>query len=377
MKIAFSTTLVCLMLLLFALIPALAQEGPDENEPNNTRGHATSIDGLTIDGEVGRGDDDVDWYKLESQEGYNPTITLTYNDSRCDIDLDVYSDRDLVASLTGTDSPDSDSFDIPGTCYLKVYAYEGHGAYTIDIEPGEGDNTGSQDCAGPDEVESNDTKDVADVIDGTMIEGYACEDDVDWYVLEGQEGYNPTITLTYDDNGCDINLDVYSDRDLVASLTGTDSPDSDSFDIPGTCYLKVYAYDGEGEYTIDIEPAEENGNHGNHNNQDCQGNDEVEPNDTKTHATSIDGTTIDGYACEDDVDWFKIEGLETHRPTFTLTFDDEECDIDLDVYSDDELVGSLTGTSSPDSDEFRVRGDCYLKVYAYDGEGDYTIEIEE
>ena len=252
MKIAFSTTLVCLMLLLFALIPALAQEGPDEDEPNNTRGHATSIDGLTIDGEVGRGDDDVDWYKLEGQEGYNPTITLTYDDSRCDIDLDVYNDRDLVASLTGTDSPDEDEFDIPGTCYLKVYAYDGHGEYTIDIEPGE-DGGGDEECQGPDEVESNDTQDLADVIDGMTIEGYACEDDVDWFKIEGLETHRPTFTLTFDDEECDVDLDVYADDELVGSLTGTSSPDSDEFRVRGDCYLKVYAYDGEGDYTIEIE----------------------------------------------------------------------------------------------------------------------------
>ena len=261
MKIALSTTIVCLVLLLFALMPAAAQEGPDEQESNNTLRTADSISGLTIDGEVGRRGDTDDWFVLEGQEGTNPTITLTYDDQACDIDLEVYSgdENNMVGSLTGTDSPDSDTFDVPSTCYLHVYAYDGHGEYTIDIEPG---NTSSNtECQGDDEVESNDTKDLADSIDGDTIDGYACESDNDWFVLTGQEGTNPTITLEYDDHNCDIDLDVYSDDTLVGSLTGTDSPDEDTFRVRGTCYLHVYAYDGEGDYTITITPSHSHGGH--------------------------------------------------------------------------------------------------------------------
>jgi hypothetical protein len=253
MKIALSTTLACLVLLLFALMPAAAQEGPDEQESNDTIGTADSIDGLTIEGEVGGRNDDSDWFVLEGQEGTNPTITLTYDDQECDIDLEVYSgDEDnMVGSLTGTDSPDEDTFEIPSTCYIHVYAYDGHGEYTIDIEPG--DTQVDEECQGPDEVESNDSMDLADSISGYEIEGYACEGDDDWFVLEGQEGRRPTITLRYDDRECDIDLEVYSDDELVGTLSSTESPDSDEFRVRGTCYLHVYAYDSEGDYTIEIE----------------------------------------------------------------------------------------------------------------------------
>jgi hypothetical protein len=253
MRTVLSAMIGILILFLFTLAPAVAQEGPDEQEPNDTMQQADSIDGFTIDGEVGRRTDQEDWYKLEGQEGTNPTITLTYDADECDIDLDVYSDDELVGSLTGTEDEDSDEFDVPGTCYLHVYAYDGHGEYTIDIEAGDnGGNGHGEECQGPDEVESNDTQDLADTIDGMQIEGYACEDDDDWFMLNGQEGRHPEFTLTYDTDECDIDMDVYSDDELVGSLTGTDSPDSDRFRVPGTCYLRVYAYDGEGDYTIEI-----------------------------------------------------------------------------------------------------------------------------
>jgi hypothetical protein len=172
-------------------------------------------------------------------------------------------------------------------------------------------------------------------------------------------------------------MEVYSgsgrDRDLVGSLSSTDSPDSQTFSVEDTCYLHVFAYEGEGDYTIDIE-SETTNNHG--SNADCEGPDEVEPNDDENAADSIDNLTIDGYACSDDVDWFVLEGQEGRNPYITLSYDEDECDIDLEVYSDDEFIGSLTSTSSPDEDEFRIPGECWIKVYCYDGEGDYTIDIE-
>jgi len=387
MRITLSITLVALALLFFALAPAVAQEGPDENESNDTWDLADSISGLTIDGEIGRHGDSDDWYVLEGQEGYSPTITLTYDTDECDVDMEVYSgggrDSDFVGSLTSTDSPDGDTFDIPDTCYLHVYVYDGDGEYSIDIEPGNEDSGNNHhnnngDCEGPDEVESNDTYDVADLIEGSTIEGYACEGDDDWFVLNGQEGYNPTFTVTYDTRDCDIDVEVYSgsgrDRDLVGSLSSTDSPDSQTFNVEDTCYLHVFAYDGEGDYTIDIEAESTGGHHS--NNSDCEGYDEVEPNDTENAADSIDSLTIEGYACPDDVDWFVLTGQEGRNPSIRLSYDDDECDIDLEIYSDDEYVGSLTSTSSPDEDDFRIPGECWIKVYCYDGEGDYTIDIE-
>jgi hypothetical protein len=252
MKIALSALSVCLVLALFALIPAFAQEGPDENESNDTMRTADSIDGFTIDGEVGRHNDDEDWYVLEGQEGTNPYFTLTFDDDECDIDMDVYSDEDLVGSLTGTTSPDSDSFDVPGTCYLRVYSYDGHGEYSIDIEAGSSDTYGDE-CGGDDEVEPNGEVDLADTISGDTIEGYACDGDEDWFYVESVDGTRPEITLRYDDGECDIDLDVYDDDELVGSLTSTDSPDSDEFRVRGDLYIRVYSYDGEGDYTVEID----------------------------------------------------------------------------------------------------------------------------
>jgi len=372
----FSITLTFLIFLLLALVPVLAQEGPDEVEPNDSRALADSIDGLTIDGEIGRHEDEDDWFVLEGQEGYNPRITLIYDVEECDIDLEVFSDEDLVGSLTSTDSPDRDTFDVAGVCYLHVYVYEGRGEYTIEIEPGDRDRGRDRDpghrrpgqCEGPDEVEPNDGRRDADSIDALTIEGYACEDEDDWFVLEGQEGYRPLITISYDEDECDIDVDVYSDHDEAGSLTGTSSPDSGEFDMPGECYLRVYAFEGEGDYTIEIERQE--------GDEECQGPDEVESNDTRAIADSIEDLTFEGYACEGEDDWFVLQGQEGTRPEITLRYDEDECDIDLEVYSGEELIGSLTDADSPDRDTFRIPDVCYIHVWAYEDEGSYEVEIE-
>jgi hypothetical protein len=379
MRKTLSITVAGLILLLFALAPALAQEGPDEVESNDTMSLADSIDGYTIEGEIGRHGDEDDWFRLEGQEGYHPIITLYYDDDECDIDLEVYSGEDFVGSLTSTTSPDSDQFDVPDDCYIHVYIYDGHGDYTVEIEPGDRDRDRDRDrdhrrdCEGPDEIESNDVRRDADLIEGFEIEGYACEDDDDWFVLNGQEGYHPYITVYYDDYDCDIDVEVYSDRDLVGTLNSVDSPDGDEFEVMDVCYLHVWAFEGEGDYTIEIEPQE--GGSGGHGDE-CEGPDEWESNDTMDLADSIDTLDFEGYACEGDSDWFRLEGQQGRRPQITLYYDDSECDIDLEVYSDDEYVGSLTSTSSPDEDEFRVPDTCYIHVYSYDGEGWYEVEIE-
>jgi hypothetical protein len=380
MKIHFAVSALSLAFLLLMIAPAIAQEGPDEWEPNDTSDQANSISTLYFEGEIGRRGDYDDWFVLEGQEGYHPTITLRYDDDDCDIDLEVYSGNDYVGSLTAVSSPDADTFDVPSVCYIHVYAYEGRGEYSIEILPSAGDydrddHRGSR-CEGPDEWEPNNQPELADLVEGYYIEGYACRDDVDWYELQGQEGVNPTITIYYDERECDVDIDIYSDDELVGTLSSSESPDGDTFHITGDCMLMVEAYSGEGSYEIEIDPAGRGRGRDHDREGRCEGPDEWESNDTRDLADLISGLTIEGYACEDDDDWFMLEGQEGRRPRFTLYYSDRDCDIDMDIFSDDELVGSLVSVDSPDRDSFRVPGTCYLHVYAYDGEGEYTIEIE-
>jgi hypothetical protein len=183
-------------------------------------------------------------------------------------------------------------------------------------------------------------------------------------VLEGQEGTNPSFTMTFDADTLEVDWEVISDDEVVASRTDYGSPDSVTCEVPGTCYIHVWHWSGEGEYRIEI------------NSDACQGDDEVEPNNDKDLADSIDGLEIDGYACANDEDWYVLEGQEGRNPTFTMTFNDEDLEVDWEVYSDDEVVASMTDWDSPEDVTCRIPGTCYIRVWWWEGEGDYKIEIE-
>src|SRR3990172_8946081 len=112
MRLALSAVLGILSMIGLAFVPSPAQgqEGPDEFESNDTKEKANSISGDEILGEVGGRTDSDDWFVLEGQEGSFPEITLWYDADRCDVDMDVWSDDELVGSLTDTASPDRSRF---------------------------------------------------------------------------------------------------------------------------------------------------------------------------------------------------------------------------------------------------------------------------
>ncbi|MCX6647605.1 MAG: hypothetical protein NTY09_14780 [bacterium] len=221
---------------------------------------------------------------------------------------------------------------------------------------------------GTDEVESNNSKGTADSITDFVIEGNMDEDDAeDWYVLNGQEGLNPTFTIYFDAEELEVDFAVYSDDEMIDQALEWGTGDSITCEVPGTCYIKVWWWEGEGDYTITINPKP----------LKCEGDDEIEPNDDVDNADYIESALeINGYICEDDDDWFQLGGQEGTNPTFTISFDDEECEIDFEVYSDDEVVGSATGFGTDESVTCEVPGTCYVHVYHWDGEGEYTIDIE-
>jgi len=249
MKKLISITGIFVILSIMTILPALAGEGPDEIESNNTMELADWIDGYVIRGHMDEDDGD-DWYVLDGQEGYYPTFTIYFDDDEVEVDFAVYSDGEFVEDALGYGGGESITCEVPGECHVYVWWWDGEGDYRIEIDPGE------DSCAGEDEIESNDEQDLADLIeyDDMEINGYMCEDDEDWFVLEGQEGYNPTFTIYFDDEKCEIDFEIYSGEEFVDGAYGYGSEESLTCEVPGTCYVYVYYWEGEGEYIIEIEP---------------------------------------------------------------------------------------------------------------------------
>lgn len=248
MKIFISTAIGMSLLMFLILAPAIAGQGPDEIEPNDTMELADFIDSYLIQGHMDE-DDEADWYVLDGQEGYYPTFTIFFDGDEVEIDWEIYSDDEFVEGAYGWDGDESITCEVPGECYIYVYWYSGEGDYEIEIEPERGE------CEGEDEVEPNDNEDLADIIEDELeIHGYMCIDDEDWFVLAGQEGFEPTFTIYFDEDECEIDFWIYSDDELVGEAIGYGSGESITCEVPGECFIYVYYWDGEGEYTIEIEP---------------------------------------------------------------------------------------------------------------------------
>jgi peroxiredoxin len=108
---------------------------------------------------------------------------------------------------------------------------------------------------GPSEVESNDLKAEADIINGFEISGHAHPGDVDWYILGGQERTNCKFTLEFEEDRDVVSMEVYSNENLIGIFEDGRSGQSSTFRIPGTCFLRVIGQSyHEGPYHILLEP---------------------------------------------------------------------------------------------------------------------------
>ncbi len=243
----FSALSIILALVLLTVIPAIAGEGRDEVESNDSRSLADSIDEFVIRGHMDEEDGD-DWFVLAGQEGFHPTFIIYFDDEEVEVDFAVYSDDEQVGEALDWGTEEEITCQVPSVCYVHVWWWDGEGDYEIEIIPG------SDECAGEDEIEPNDEIDLADLIDGLEINGYICVGDEDWFVLDGQEGTNPTFTIYFDDEDFEIDFEIYSDEELIEGAYDWGSKESITCRVPGLCHVYVYYYEGEGEYTIEIEP---------------------------------------------------------------------------------------------------------------------------
>jgi len=114
---------------------------------------------------------------------------------------------------------------------------------------------------GASEIEPNDTPRLADRVDGLVIHGIIDRPgDVDWFILAGQEGYNPTFSIFHDNaNDFDfIVIDVPRKGEgnvtIAGRAIGTQSGDTITVRVPHAVAIKVYSARGTGSYRISISP---------------------------------------------------------------------------------------------------------------------------
>jgi len=264
MRIILPISAALIMIAALTIAPSFAQEGSGEWEPNGVSNSAYVIDEdqFVVDGTIGAYDEDygsvdtTDWFALRGHDGPEHTFTMTFNADQVEIDWEIYDfsadfedeyPARLLASMTDQGvSPETATAYVEGTCYIKVWAVSGSGDYRLTVD--------EKTCQGVDEVEPNDTIDAADSIRWDMIEAWVCENDSDWFVLTGQEGSRPTFELRFDDEKIEVDWAIYSDDSMVYNGTGYGSPETVTCEVPGTCYIHVWQYSGEGPYMVIFYP---------------------------------------------------------------------------------------------------------------------------
>ena len=327
-----------------------------EKEANNERSRANLIvHGMAVQGRLSEGDD-VDWLELNNQEGMRPTITMTHG-AGCDFDLEVYSDSFLTGKSAVKGESEKVTCHVPGRCFLKVIRKTGEGDYKIALNP----NRSVRDDGS--EMEGNNVRALANRTRSITLTGNLGEGDTDdWFMLEGQEGTQPSVSISHG-GAMNFDFEVYSDTILAGRAAGTGPTDSISCNVPGRCYIRVYRVSGSGSYTVTI-------------GRDAGAYREQEPNDDRSMANLTRSMVMEGsVSAEDRDDWFELAGQEGTSPSFTLSHD-ASADFDIEVFSNDTPVGR-TRTGAP-SETLRcaVPGRCFVHVWRVTGSGNYRLTVD-
>jgi len=128
-------TLVVLLLIQLPFLRALAADVQQETEPNDNPETATQLQPGSIEGSVGSGDDSEDWLIAANVLNHDYTgavsFNIEYDESACVIDFGISWDGAMVTSTEGTTDTYLGLQYAPSEFYIRVFATEGSGSYTL------------------------------------------------------------------------------------------------------------------------------------------------------------------------------------------------------------------------------------------------------
>lgn len=91
-------------------------------------------------------------------------------------------------------------------------------------------------------------------VNGLSFNGYMTgPGDTDWLTLGGQEGVNPTVCLSHAP-GVDFDFAVYNDGNIACQNDGVETRTCCQARTPGRVQVKVWSHQGNGNYTVTIQP---------------------------------------------------------------------------------------------------------------------------
>jgi len=337
----------------------------DQFEPNDFESSAADISkgdsysGLTVTA------GDVDYYAIDLSGGETIESSISFDSSDANLDLELLDPSGLPVESSTTITDDeslSHEATTDGTYYLKVTsAFDGTAEY--DLSAGT-EQTGDQ-------FESNDFQSTAtDVSPGESYSGLSITDgDRDYFELDANAGQTIESSISFEHSEGDLDLKLLADDGSVVARSETTTDDetiSHEVSESGSYYIFVYPpVGGTASYDLSV----------------GQSGDRLEPNDIERTATNVSwgdsysGLTID----EGDVDYFAVEVDEGEVIEPTITFSNDEVDLDMELYAPD---GSFPASSATDTDDESISheaeqsGTYYVRVVPYSGApGPYDFSI--
>ncbi len=345
----------------------------DNLEPNNDFDNTSPVDegvqtGLVIC------PSDEDWFDVYLDAGQGLSVTISFDNSQGDLDMELYSLDDLqnpVAVSAGIS--DSETVVVPSVAessffLVRVYGYgSASNQYNLSV-----DIVDQGECL-DDYLEENDTMDNAKfVLDGDYENLNLCVGDEDWYENYMFAGESLIVNLSFVYADGDLDMDVYNeDGDLLATANSTDDGEhiSVSIDADGSYFVRVYPYDQDSNsYSMIIAYGEA-----------CQ-DDLYEPNDDMEHASEVGAETINSLVlCGNNLDWFAVTLAAPGDLLASIDFTHADGDLDLYLYSSDGTMIDYS-TSTTDDEMVGVEGleagTYFLKVVGWQGaENTYDLEV--
>ncbi|MEM2899651.1 MAG: clostripain-related cysteine peptidase, partial [Thermoplasmata archaeon] len=307
-------------------------------------------------------DDESDFYSIYLTSA---SISITLDvPSTGDFDIYIYdweyfneTGYAIYASETEND-PESILFtpSEEGVYYIEIYAYSGFGQYTLSIA--------SQSVI----TDGNDNIHSATLTNFGSITSEISQGDIyDYFKYNCTSLGTLSITLIGPSNSySDFDLALYNPSFVKVAASESDTSfECINYTIPrlGFYYVLVYAYSGNGSYLLDVKLNVISG----------EQDDDWNTARSLPMPSTITDTLSRGF---DNNDYFKFNAKRGDAIYLNLT-SPTGADFDLYLYDDDfSILAKSENTTTEDRifEKFASEGTYYLRVYAYSGLGQYSLQ---
>ncbi len=383
--------------------------GDDIFEANNTRAVAKDLSNLRTSPlktwqnlSITAGDNDWFKFNLPSRGTANDFVSVTFNHSLGDVDLELYnSSGTRILSSAGTSNSERISLEeqTSGDYFVRVLGYNNATNPNYDL-------TISAPLAnGADSFESNNSfstaynlnNQIAPSQQGRQVVTLGTDpeeflsihngSDVDWFKFTiagaGQQGHYAAIS--FDHTLGDLDLQLYNSSNTLLK-TSEGVANAHSVDLKGlsagTYYLRVYGHNGEvnPSYTLTVDApfagVTADWGEGSDNNNAISRATNLGKLDRQFNRDNLSITA-------NDTDWFRfeIDAKGGVSDAAGITFNHQQGDLDIELYASDgtTLLDSSQGVGNTESISLNGRnaGVYFLKVYGYGGatNSEYSVAI--